>query len=56
MFDVLRVQKEFVEIECDKKLFGVSIEIFEGDLMCMCGIINGFVGIFYEGGIFVVDI
>lgn len=35
MFDVLRVQKEIVEIECDKNLFGVSIEFWEGDLMCM---------------------
>lgn len=35
MLDVLRVQKEIVEIERDKNLSGVSIELWEGDLTCM---------------------
>lgn len=56
MLDVSRVQKELVEIERDKKLSGVSIEISEGDLTRMRGTINGPVGTPYEGGIFVVDI
>jgi ubiquitin-conjugating enzyme (huntingtin interacting protein 2) len=56
MFDISRVQKELVEIERDKKLSGVSIEISEGDLTRMRGTINGPVGTPYEGGIFVVDI
>nr|AXR85312.1 E2.299 [Sanionia uncinata] len=56
MLDVSRVQKELVEIERDKKLSGVSIEISEGDLTRMRGTINGPVGTPYEGGIFIVDI
>lgn len=57
MLDVSRVQKELVEIERDKKLSGVSIEISdEGDLTRMRGTISGPVGTPYEGGIFIVDI
>ena len=56
MLDVSRVQKELVEIERDKKLSGVSVEISEGDLTRMRGTINGPGGTPYEGGIFIVDI
>lgn len=56
MLDVSRIQKELVEIERDKKLSGVSVEISDGDLTRMRGTISGPGGTPYEGGIFVVDI
>jgi len=56
MLDASRVQKELVEIERDKSLSGVSIQIYGDDLTRMCGTISGPVGTPYEGGIFTVDI
>lgn len=56
MLDISRVQKELVEIERDKKLSGVSIQVSEDDLTRMRGTISGPVGTPYEGGIFTVDI
>lgn len=56
MFDVSRVQKELVEIQRDKKLSGVSVEVSEEDLTRMRGTISGPSGTPYEGGIFIVDI
>lgn len=56
MLDVSRVQKELVEIERDKNLSGVSIEICGDDLAHMKGTIEGPVGTPYEGGVFVIDI
>ncbi|CAK9215823.1 unnamed protein product [Sphagnum troendelagicum] len=56
MLDASRVQKELVEIERDKSLSGVSIQIYGDDLTHMCGMISGPVGTPYEGGIFTVDI
>ncbi len=56
MLDASRVQKELVEIERDKSLSGVSIQIYGDDLTHMCGTISGPVGTPYEGGIFTVDI
>ncbi|EFJ07315.1 ubiquitin-conjugating enzyme 27, E2 [Selaginella moellendorffii] len=56
MLDVSRVQKELVEIERDKKLSGVSIQVFDDGLSRMRGTITGPIGTPYEGGIFTVDI
>lgn len=56
MLDVSRVQKELVEIERDRNLSGVSVQVCEDDLARMRGTITGPVGTPYEGGIFSVDI
>ncbi|KAJ7530905.1 hypothetical protein O6H91_14G024200 [Diphasiastrum complanatum] len=56
MFDFARVQKELVEVERDKNLSGVSIQICEDNLKHMRGTIKGPVGTPYEGGIFTIEI
>eukprot|EP00850_Spirogloea_muscicola_P011415 SM000071S21039 [mRNA] locus=s71:64754:66222:+ [translate_table: standard] len=55
MLDVVRVQKELVEIERDKQS-GVSVAVDGGDLTRMCGTIAGPEGTPYEGGVFNIDI
>eukprot|EP00249_Psilotum_nudum_P000732 c12837_g1_i1 orf=683-1267(-) len=56
MLDVSRVQKELVEIERDKKVSGVSIQMCGDDLVHMRGTIEGPMGTPYEGGVFLIDI
>ena len=56
MLDVARVQKELVEVERDRQLSGVHIDICGDDLAHMIGTIDGPAGTPYEGGTFIIDI
>lgn len=56
MLDVSRVHKELVEIQKDKHISGVDVELYSDDLTRMLGKISGPVGTVYEGGLFSLDI
>eukprot|EP00897_Mesotaenium_endlicherianum_P004519 jgi/Mesen1/4095/ME000214S03278 len=56
MLDISRVHKELVEIQRDKDLSGVNVDLYEDDLTRMRGTIAGPKDTPYEGGTFLVDI
>jgi len=56
-FDAKRVQKELTDIERDKKITGINVNLSRGDdLSHLSATIKGPVGTPYEGGVFKIDI
>lgn len=54
--DVSRIQKELMDIQTDKQLWGVRVELPGDELSRMRGEIGGPQGTPYEGGTFALDI